>query len=48
MTREYDPGALDAHLEAAGFVVEERFGAWDRTGFDPAASRSIITIARAA
>lgn len=42
-----DPDALDAHLRRAGFAVAERFGAWDRSAFDPASSPSIITVAKA-
>ncbi len=41
------PEALDRHLAAAGFTVADRFGAWDGTPFEPDASRSIITVARA-
>jgi SAM-dependent methyltransferase len=41
------PEALDRHLAATGFTVEQRFGAWDKTPFDPSTSRSIITTARA-
>jgi SAM-dependent methyltransferase len=46
--RFISPADLDAHLEAAGLAVEERFGTWDRDAFDANESRSIITIARAA
>ncbi|GAA1659884.1 class I SAM-dependent methyltransferase [Glycomyces endophyticus] len=41
------PAALDRLLAAAGFEVAERFGRFDRSPFDPAASVSIVTVARA-
>jgi SAM-dependent methyltransferase len=37
--------SLDAFLTAAGFVVDERYGDWDRTLMTPT-SREIITVAR--
>jgi SAM-dependent methyltransferase len=37
--------ALDRLLAAAGFVVDERYGDWDRSPLTPAA-REIITVAR--
>jgi SAM-dependent methyltransferase len=37
--------AVDALLTRAGFVVDERYGDWDRSPFTPA-SREIITVAR--
>lgn len=46
--RFIEPEALDAHLEAAGFTVEDRYGDWYRAEFDTDSSTSIITIARAA
>ncbi|MFE9424852.1 class I SAM-dependent methyltransferase [Kitasatospora sp. NPDC006697] len=39
------PDALDAHLTAAGFEIEARYGDWARGPVD-AASREIITVAR--
>jgi hypothetical protein len=39
-------GELDHRLTAAGFVVDERYGFWDRSLFTPA-SPEIITIASA-
>jgi SAM-dependent methyltransferase len=45
--RFIEPSAVDALLEAAGFAVADRFGWFDRSPFDPAASTSIITVARA-
>lgn len=44
--RFVDAATLDALLTAAGFVVEERYGWWDRRPFAPG-SRLIITVARA-
>lgn len=44
--RFVDTETLDGLLAAAGFVVEERFGWWDRRPF-AADSRSIVTVARA-
>ncbi len=44
--RFVDAATLDALLAAAGFVVEERYGWWDRRPFAPD-SRLIITVARA-
>jgi SAM-dependent methyltransferase len=38
---------LDRFLTAAGFVIDERYGDWDRSLMTPA-SREIITVARAA
>lgn len=44
--RFVDAGTLDGLLRDAGFVVEERYGWWDRRSFAPD-SRLIITVARA-
>ncbi|MEU5153125.1 class I SAM-dependent methyltransferase [Glycomyces sp. NPDC021274] len=41
------PEALDRHLAAAGFTVEQRFGTWNEDPFDPETAPSIITTARA-
>ncbi len=41
------PDHLDRHLDAAGFAVQQRYGAFDKTAFDPEASGSIITVATA-
>ncbi|MQM26225.1 methyltransferase domain-containing protein [Glycomyces sp. NEAU-7082] len=45
--RFVDAAHLDRLLHAAGFAVEDRFGAFDGRAFDPAASGSIITVAAA-
>lgn len=36
---------LTGFLEEAGFAIDEVFGDWDRTPFDPATSREIIVVA---
>lgn len=43
--RFLDAEALDAFLDEAGFVVEARYGDWDRSPFGDA-SHEIITVAR--
>ena len=39
--------SLDAFLASAGFVIDERYGDWDRSLMTPT-SREIITVARRA